>query len=194
MQIIKRNGEVDTFYTDKIVNAIMGAMDETEKGMDFPLAFKIAKEIESKYKYDGIRGSIPTVEIIQDDVEQTLADNGRFDVAKRYVLYRDERNKLRNKGWEMTELQKDIYENKYRFDNESFSEFINRVSGGNEKLGKAIRDKDFIFAGRILAGRGLVRNVTLSNCYVLPQPEDNLESIFDIAKESARTYSYGGKQ
>ena len=36
------------------------------------------------------------------------------------------------------------------------------------------------------------RNVTLSNCYVLPQPQDNIESIFDTAKESARTYSYGG--
>ena len=50
-------------------------------------------------------------------------------------------------------------------------------------------------AGRILAGRGLDklgRKITLSNCYVMPKVEDNIESIFDTAKYLARTYSYGG--
>ncbi len=50
-------------------------------------------------------------------------------------------------------------------------------------------------AGRILAGRGLDkygRKITLSNCYVMPKVEDNIESIFDTAKYMARTYSYGG--
>ncbi len=50
-------------------------------------------------------------------------------------------------------------------------------------------------AGRILAGRGLDkfgRKITLSNCYVMPKVEDNIEAIFDTAKYLARTYSYGG--
>ena len=49
-------------------------------------------------------------------------------------------------------------------------------------------------AGRILQEEldKLGRKVTLSNCYVMPKVEDNIESIFDTAKYMARTYSYGG--
>ena len=195
MNIIKRNGTIEPFYRDKVVNAITGAMDETEKGIDFPLAFQIAVDIEDKYKHDGIRGSIPTVEDIQDEVEHQLMCSDRKEVAKRYILYREERAKKRNEMWEMDELQRDIYEKKYRFGDETFDEFLNRVSGNNKAIKKYIRDKKFCPAGRILAGRGLDnhgRNVTLSNCYVMPKVEDNIESIFDTAKWLARTYSYGG--
>ena len=57
-----------------------------------------------------------------------------------------------------------------------------------------IREKKFLFGGRILSNRGTAndRKITYSNCYVLPAPEDNLESIFDTAKGLARTFSYGG--
>ena len=58
-----------------------------------------------------------------------------------------------------------------------------------------IKEKKFLFAGRILANRGLPQygvKVTYSNCYVLEPPKDNLESIFDTAKGLARTFSYGG--
>ena len=96
MNIIKRNNTVEPFYRDKVVNAITGAMDETEKGIDFPLAFQIAVDIEDKYKHDGIRGSIPTVEDIQDEVEHQLMCSDRKEVAKRYILYREERAKKRN--------------------------------------------------------------------------------------------------
>ncbi|MDG2861198.1 hypothetical protein P7M27_26485, partial [Vibrio parahaemolyticus] len=90
---------------------------------------------------------------------------------------------------------RDIYEKKYRYDSESFEDFLERVSGGNGPIKKAIKDKKFMPAGRILAGRGLDklgRKVTLSNCYVMPKVEDNIESIFDTAKYMAKTYSYGG--
>ena len=101
----------------------------------------------------------------------------------------------KNKIWEMDELQQSIWTNKYQYNNESFDEWINRVSGGNEKIGQLIRDRKFLFAGRILANRGLPKdgiNVTYSNCYVLQPPQDNIESIFDTAKYIARTFSYGG--
>lgn len=101
----------------------------------------------------------------------------------------------KNKIWEMDELQQSIWANKYQYNNESFDEWINRVSGGNEKIGQLIRDRKFLFAGRILANRGLPKdgiNVTYSNCYVLQPPKDNIESIFDTAKYIARTFSYGG--
>ena len=101
----------------------------------------------------------------------------------------------KNKIWKMDELQQSIWTNKYQYNNESFDEWINRVSGGNEKIGQLIRDRKFLFAGRILANRGLPKdgiNVTYSNCYVLQPPQDNIESIFDTAKYIARTFSYGG--
>jgi ribonucleoside-diphosphate reductase alpha chain len=55
-----------------------------------------------------------------------------------------------------------------------------------------LSDWKFIPGGRILFGAGQSRRATLLNCYVLPSPEDTLESIFDTAKAMARTYSYGG--
>lgn len=93
------------------------------------------------------------------------------------------------------QIGKDIWTNKYRFKDETFDEWINRISGGNKNIAELIRQKKFLFGGRILANRGLEnkgRKISLSNCYVIEPPEDNIESIFDCAKKLARTYSYGG--
>lgn len=89
----------------------------------------------------------------------------------------------------------DIWEKKYQYNNESFDEWVDRVSGGDEDVKELILSKKFLFAGRILSNRGTQndgRKVTYSNCYVIPPPEDSLESIFDCAKSLARTFSYGG--
>lgn len=89
----------------------------------------------------------------------------------------------------------DIWRKKYQHDGETFLEWLDRVSNGNEELKKDILDKKFLFGGRILSNRGLQkqgRKVTYSNCYVIEPPKDNLESIFDAAKKLARTFSYGG--
>ncbi|MGL5175289.1 MAG: adenosylcobalamin-dependent ribonucleoside-diphosphate reductase [Cetobacterium sp.] len=101
------------------------------------------------------------------------------------------------KEWlgEDNKLGYDIWNNKYKFENESFDEWLDRVSGNNNDVRELISDKKFIFAGRILSNRGLDKlgkKITLSNCYVVEPPEDSLESIFDTAKKLARTYSYGG--
>ena len=96
---------------------------------------------------------------------------------------------------EDNQLGIDIWKKKYQYGKESFDEWIERVSGGNREVAKLILEKRFLFGGRILANRGLEkkgRKITLSNCYVITPPEDNIESIFDCAKKLARTYSYGG--
>ena len=93
------------------------------------------------------------------------------------------------------QLSYDIWNKKYRYNNESFDEWLDRVSGGDSDLRQLILEKKFLFGGRILSNRGLDKlgeKVTLSNCYVVEPPEDNIESIFDCAKKLARTYSYGG--
>lgn len=89
----------------------------------------------------------------------------------------------------------DIWNKKYRYDNETFDEWLDRVSNNNDEVKKLILEKKFLFGGRILSNRGLDKKglkMTLSNCYVITPPEDNLESIFECASKLARTYSYGG--
>lgn len=91
------------------------------------------------------------------------------------------------------QLSLDIWNKKYRHGEETFEQWLDRVSGNNLEVKELIIQKKFLFGGRILANRGITgRKITYSNCYVLPAPEDNLESIFDTAAKLARTYSYGG--
>lgn len=190
MKVEKRNGVIVDFEAEKIQHAIEKAMNEVSGGFDEALSKQIAEEAKEKF---ADKESV-SIEEIQDFVEIQLM---RYtpEVAKRYILYRVERAKLREHGWDMTDLQRDIYEKKYKYDSETFDDFLTRVSGGNEYIKKAIRDKRFMPAGRILAGRGLDkigRKITLSNCYVMPKVEDSIEDIFDTAKYLARTYSFGG--
>lgn len=96
---------------------------------------------------------------------------------------------------EKNQLGVDIWEKKYRCDGENFDEWIFRISGGNEEIAQYIREKKFLFGGRILSNRGQNkkdRKVTYSNCYVVAPPKDEIEDIFECAKKLARTYSYGG--
>ncbi len=97
-------------------------------------------------------------------------------------------------GWlNNEELPITIWKNKYRHNDENFEQWLDRVSAGDEQLKQLIREKKFIFAGRILSNRGIAgRKLTLSNCYVVTPPEDNLESIFEAGAKMARTFSYGG--
>ena len=96
---------------------------------------------------------------------------------------------------EENEIGIKIWENKYRVKNETFDGFLARISNGNEDIKQLIIDKKFLFGGRILANRGtqnLGVKTTFSNCYVLPKPNDNIESIFETGRDLARTFSYGG--
>lgn len=89
----------------------------------------------------------------------------------------------------------DIWTKKYCHDNETFDQWLDRISNGNADIHRMIAEKKFLFGGRILANRGLYKSglkVTYSNCYVLTPPEDSIESIFETAGRLARTFSYGG--
>lgn len=115
----------------------------------------------------------------------------------------------------------DIWYRKYRDGDETFDEWLDRVSGGDLKVRQLIVEKKFLFGGRILANRGLnnfnrlrrraekhgvdinkcdntspeydefKEKFTYSNCYVL-SVDDSIESIFKCASDIARTFSYGG--
>lgn len=63
----------------------------------------------------------------------------------------------------------DIWNKKYKYGNETFDEWLDRISNGDEELKQIIIDKKFLFAGRILSNRGLNKDgqkVTLSNCFL----------------------------
>lgn len=98
-----------------------------------------------------------------------------------------------------SQLGEDIVSKKYLLtkdngDKETFMEWADRVSGGNEDVKKLFIEQKFIPAGRILSNRG-INNIgiksTLSNCYVL-STDDSIESIYKACSDMARTYSYGG--
>ena len=95
---------------------------------------------------------------------------------------------------EHNQLAYDIWTKKYRYNEESFEDWINRVSNGKEDVKRLILEKKFLFGGRILANRGLqdYQKITFSNCYVIPAVEDSIEGIYKACAQLARTYSYGG--
>ncbi|HBV52816.1 MAG TPA: ribonucleoside triphosphate reductase, partial [Clostridiales bacterium] len=94
-QVQKRNGKIVEFDLTKIINAIKLAFEAQEKQyndsvIDF-LALKVTADFEPKIK-DGKIG----VEDIQDSVEAVLVQAGYAEVAKAYILYRRQREKLRS--------------------------------------------------------------------------------------------------
>src|SRR5689334_11630098 len=62
----------------------------------------------------------------------------------------------------------------------------------SERFAEAMADFAFLPAGRILAGAGTRRTVTLFNCFVLGRIDDDLSAIFDSVKEAALTMQQGG--
>ena len=93
-KIIKRDGRIVDFDITKIENAIVKAMMSLGEG-DVRDARKLAKitELELTEKFEN---KLPSVEDIQDIVEKVLMKNGFENVAKCYILYRKQHEKMRN--------------------------------------------------------------------------------------------------
>lgn len=87
----------------------------------------------------------------------------------------------------------DIWEKKYRYNNESLDEWFDRVSGGDTEIKRLIIEKKFLFGGRTLSNRGTNRG-SMSNCYSHGYIEDSLDGIMDAAKNIAMTYKAQGGQ
>ena len=84
--VLKRDGRRVSFNNQKIVAAILKAMDVTEAGEDIVLAAQIAQAISELDK------EVMTVEEIQEVVENHLMNSPRQEVAKEYIRYRNKRN------------------------------------------------------------------------------------------------------
>ena len=93
-QILKRSGEIAPFDKEKIVNAIYRATEAVGK-TDMYLAQKFSDQVVALLNEKFHARSIPAVEEVQDLVEEILIKNRQIKTAKAYILYRDQRARLR---------------------------------------------------------------------------------------------------
>lgn len=99
-----------------------------------------------------------------------------------------------NEWLENNQLSIDIFNKKYRHNNESLEEWFNRVSGGNSEIKRLIKEKKFLFGGRTLANRGIPNSGSFSNCYSIGFVPDSLDGIMDVAHKIAMTFKAQGGQ
>ena len=94
-QVVKRDGKVTEFEISKITNAITKAFEALGKQYHPSVIDMLALRVTAEYE-PLIRDNKITVEGIQDCVEKVLSEAGYADVAKAYILYRKQREKVRN--------------------------------------------------------------------------------------------------
>jgi len=92
------------------------------------------------------------------------------------------------------QLSLDIWNKKYRFENESFNQWLDRVSGGNKEIRQLIKDKKFLFGGRTLANRGIRDTGSYSNCYSRGFIDDSIDGITQASSDIAKTFKAQGGQ
>ena len=188
IHVIKRDGRLVKFNSAKITNAINKAMAETKIGIDENLSAKITSEIEEKIKSE----SEPIhVEEIQDIVEMMLMSSDRKDVAKRYIIYRNERAKVRT-------MQKNSDEK--LLTDEFISKYKHQLSPLNQ-LGNFVYYRTY---SRWLPEEGrreywweTVRRAVEYNCSLVPTRREEAERLFDNVYNlrqflSGRTFWVGG--
>ena len=91
--IFKRDGRVQEFHENKITDAIfkcLKAAGEADRQLAMELTLEVIKKIKHQYQEDNF-----SVENVQDIVETVLIEHGHAKVAKAYILYREDRSRLR---------------------------------------------------------------------------------------------------
>lgn len=101
MKVKKRDGKIVEFDKNKIIEAISGANTSVPRNERATLVQK--REIANYIK--SLNKEILSVEEIQDIIENKLMELKKFELAKKYILYREERTKIRSRN---SQLMKDI--------------------------------------------------------------------------------------
>jgi len=124
-KVQKRDGSIATFDFERIVTAINKAMVAVEEGSEAE-----ARMVANKVLADLVRISkkfknfVPTVEGIQDSVEKELILSEYVSTAKAFILYRQKRAELRNRGIEVPEKVKELAASSKKYFKNSLGEFI----------------------------------------------------------------------
>jgi len=218
-QITKRDGRTDGFDETKIAGAILKALKAVQRE-DGALARELSEDVVRLIN-ERFEDKIPSVENVQDLVEEILIRNGYADVAKAYILYRQKRTEIREhkkffgvvddlkmgvnaiKVLKNRYLMKD-YEGKVT---ETPSQMFHRVA-------KAVAKADILYDKKsdvarteetfyqVMADREFLPNSPtlmnagtrlgqLSACFVLPV-EDSIDGIFTTLKHMAIIHQSGG--
>lgn len=104
--IQKRDGREATFHSSKITDAILNAA-QAVGGSDQATALELTAQV-LKYLKQKYQDKIFNVEDIQDAVEKILIENGHAKTAKAYILYRAERNRIREGKSKLMDMMADI--------------------------------------------------------------------------------------
>ena len=94
-KVIKRDGKIVEFDLSKIRDAITKAFEAQDKQYNPDIIDMLALKVTADYEKK-VKDSLVSVENIQDSVEDVLVQAGYADVAKCYILYRKQREKIRN--------------------------------------------------------------------------------------------------
>ncbi len=218
-RVRKRDGRIVKFNEKKIAKAIHKAI-EAVKGKDGiesdKLAKKAVKQINTKFK-----GKTPSVEDVQDIVENTLITNSKPEIAKAYIIYRQERKHIREtksllgveddgklslnavKVLERRYLKKDPEGQVTETPKQLFQRISKNIAEADKKYDKNADLKkterefyDIISKLYFMPNSPTLMNAgrelqQLSACFVLPV-EDTMESIFEAIKNTALIHKSGG--
>jgi ribonucleoside-diphosphate reductase alpha chain len=216
-KIIKRDGRVVEFEPRKITDAIRKAFIATRGGIGEPaqqLSDEVVEILETRFKK-----KVPTVENVQDIVEEVLIRSGYPDVAKAYILYRQKRSEIREAKQffgvrdelkltlnaisvlQKRYLKKDEEGRVIETPAEMFRRVAKTVAAVDEIYGRDAKrieeefyslmaDLEFLPNSPTLMNAG-TRLGQLSACFVIPV-EDSMYSIFEAVKNMAIIHKSGG--
>ncbi|MEG0845341.1 MAG: anaerobic ribonucleoside triphosphate reductase [Raoultibacter sp.] len=105
--IVKRDGRTAEFNDTKIIDAVQKAFQASGAMQDRSVAAEITASVVAKIEGGAIEGT-PTVEGIQDLVEEALIEAGFVRTAKTYILYRADRSRVRDVNSRLIQTLKDI--------------------------------------------------------------------------------------
>ncbi len=215
-QVVKRDGSIADFDSQKIYKAIEKALRAT--GGDISIAKKIGDEVidELQQRFGTLK---PTVEDIQDLVEKNLIKNGKYDTARAYIIYRQSRTSLRERkkilgikdtlklaltslrileerylqrdsSGRITESPADMFRRVAKVVAQADSNYGADPKKSEERFYKAMTNFEFLPNSPTLMNAGTELG-QLSACFVLPIG-DSLKEIFDGLKNAAIIHQSGG--
>ncbi|MCM8788578.1 MAG: adenosylcobalamin-dependent ribonucleoside-diphosphate reductase [Candidatus Omnitrophica bacterium] len=215
LYVRKRDGKIEEFSDQKITLAIQKGLKANKKdtpGLAKKLCSQVVKVLEKE------KNKCPSVEHIQDVVEEILMKNNLPDVARSYILYREKRKQLReskkiigvedrlklslsaisilrkryllrDETGKITETPQQMFERVAKYVADAEKSLSER-NRYHEKFYAMLSSLEFLPNSPTLMNAGTVLG-QLSACFVLPVP-DSIEGIFEALKNMAIIHQSGG--